>query len=810
MYYSAISLLAALILLIENRDILRDNTMDKPAWNVYRRFLLAVLAYYVTDVLWGILESKKLSFLLFADTTVYFVAMGVGVLFWAQFLVAYLEEESEFGRFLVASGRIVAWGIAFLAAVNTFLPVLFIVDGDCVYRALPARYWMLACQIVLLLMISAYALYMRHFRHTKQEARYRALAMFGFCMALFLFMQLFFPYLPLYGIAYMLGTSVLHSYVVNDEMEEYKRGLDEAEKIRALKDTIVSLLDNMPAMTFTKDAETGVYLACNRAFARSALRDGPSDVVGRSAEELFGAERANRFARDDRIALSMDEPYIYYEDVLNAEGGQHQLQTTKLKYYNLDGQLCVLGMCQDVTDLVRIQHENATTKEAYEKARSTGIIYTHIAQALARGYTDLYYINLDSEEFIKYRNNDESGTLVEERRGWHFFEACRLRMEKIVVPEERAAVVKALGRKTLVAALDRNKTFVMTFRIMMQDAPRYVTIRISRMADDERFIVLGLTDVDSQMKQRRAALRAREEQIAYARINALSGDYLCIYLVDPDTGAFREFSSNDRYGALRSEKEGSDFFGASVESIRAHCYHEDLKRVLSAFSKESILSEIARRGIFTLSYRLVLDGVPLYVQLKAAMVKEQEGDRLIVGVIDVDAQVRQEEEYVKSLAEARISANLDALTGVKNRHAYLEAEERLNALIEQNRAPRFAVVLLDVNDLKKVNDTAGHKAGDQYLRDACGIICDIFHESEVYRVGGDEFVILAQGEDYERVEELTVQMGDHNDEALRGGGIVIACGMAKQVDGERVAAVLERADKRMYENKSELKARRGG
>ena len=82
----------------------------------------------------------------------------------------------------------------------------------------------------------------------------------------------------------------------------------------------------------------------------------------------------------------MDEPYVIFEDVFDAAGNQKQLQTTKLKFIDASGKLCILGMSQDVTDLVRVQRENATTKEAYEKAKSTGIIYTHIAQTLARGY----------------------------------------------------------------------------------------------------------------------------------------------------------------------------------------------------------------------------------------------------------------------------------------------------------------------------------------------------------------------------------------------------------------------------------------
>ena len=95
MYYSAIGLIAIGVLIIVNQDILRNHkeSYERPVWKVYRRFLIAVLAYYITDVLWGILDSNKLSKLLFIDTTVYFVAMSIGILLWAVFTVEYLEEK---------------------------------------------------------------------------------------------------------------------------------------------------------------------------------------------------------------------------------------------------------------------------------------------------------------------------------------------------------------------------------------------------------------------------------------------------------------------------------------------------------------------------------------------------------------------------------------------------------------------------------------------------------------------------------------------------------------------------------------------
>lgn len=588
---------------------------------------------------------------------------------------------------------------------------------------------------------------------------------------------------------------------------EQQRLLEEAEKVAELKQSLTSLLDNMPGLNFSKDAKTGVYLACNQAFADYAQKPGPEGVIGHTDAELFDAETAAHFVEDDQKALSTDGPYIFLEDVLDAAGNERQFQTTKLKFIDAAGRLCILGICQDMTDKVRIQRENAATKEAYEKVKSASVVFTHIAKTLARGYTDFYYVNLDTETFIEYKNDEASGEIVETRRGGNFFETCKTEISRYVNPDDRDAVLKALERKNLLDALDRDRTFMMPYRLTSRKGPVYVNLRVSRMDDDDRAIILGVTDIDEQVKRRKAEEQMREERTAFSRINALAGDYICIYVVDPATEEYVEYITTSKFEKFAIPKGGTDFFANARKNGRKIIYSEDLERVEATFTKENVLAEIVRSGIFAMTYRLMIHDKPTYIRLKANMVEEAEGRRLIVGINDVDAQVRQEEEFAKRLANAQREANRDALTGVKNRHAYLVAEEQLDRQIGENRAPEFAIVVLDVNDLKEVNDTQGHHAGDVHIQGACKIICDIFKHSPVFRVGGDEFAVIAQGGDYMYIDDLVGSVHDHNEEAARSGGIIIACGMSKFADDPCVAAVFERADQKMYECKKMIKAR---
>ena len=181
------------------------------------------------------------------------------------------------------------------------------------------------------------------------------------------------------------------------------------------------------------------------------------------------------------------------------------------------GRLCVLGMCQDITDLVNIQHEQALTKEAYESAVSTGLMYNHIAQTLAREYTELFYINKDTEEFTEYRKDKESGTLSELRRGWHFFSDCKSELSECVHPEDREAFLQTLNRKKLMKALSQKETVVMTYRRMVNSQSAYFNMKISRMENDDHYIIIVFMDVDAEMREAMAKNVALADALSSAK-----------------------------------------------------------------------------------------------------------------------------------------------------------------------------------------------------------------------------------------------------------------------------------------------------
>jgi diguanylate cyclase (GGDEF)-like protein len=166
-----------------------------------------------------------------------------------------------------------------------------------------------------------------------------------------------------------------------------------------------------------------------------------------------------------------------------------------------------------------------------------------------------------------------------------------------------------------------------------------------------------------------------------------------------------------------------------------------------------------------------------------------------------------------NMRKIRELAYVDALTGVKNTTSYNEEVEKIGAAIARGEA-KFGLVLFDVNNLKKTNDTLGHSAGDKLLKSSCHLICKTFKHSPVYRIGGDEFIVILRGEDYLKresllslfYEEMPTSVFEHEHQTYR---VSIAHGMALyEPTDESYAHVFARADASLYINKAKMKESR--
>lgn len=152
-------------------------------------------------------------------------------------------------------------------------------------------------------------------------------------------------------------------------------------------------------------------------------------------------------------------------------------------------------------------------------------------------------------------------------------------------------------------------------------------------------------------------------------------------------------------------------------------------------------------------------------------------------------------------------AHKDTLTGVGSKLAYDRKVKQLSDEIAQGNA-EFGIVMVDLNDLKRLNDTYGHEKGDEAIQKTSRIICDVFKHSPVYRIGGDEFVAVIQERDYANVDALVREFSDAV-KATDGAPwekIGAAIGYAKYEPDDTVEDVFRRADHNMYEQKKAMKS----
>ena len=168
-------------------------------------------------------------------------------------------------------------------------------------------------------------------------------------------------------------------------------------------------------------------------------------------------------------------------------------------------------------------------------------------------------------------------------------------------------------------------------------------------------------------------------------------------------------------------------------------------------------------------------------------------------------RLREREEQL------HLAANRDSLTGLRNTTSYTAWAARFDQEIV-NKGVEFGVVVLDLNDLKETNDKYGHAVGNQLIISAAKLISNIFKRSPVFRIGGDEFLVVLQNRDLESCEELFAQLEQHCKNTYVEEGSVkipvsIAKGFVRFDPGKDMhfADVFKRADDAMYENKAKLK-----
>ena len=257
--------------------------------------------------------------------------------------------------------------------------------------------------------------------------------------------------------------------------------------------------------------------------------------------------------------------------------------------------------------------------------------FVDLARALATDYYNIYEIDLDTNAFIEYISRAGGEELSIERHGEDFFEAAKRDTMTRIYEGDREAFLALFTKENIIRDLDRQGVFTTTYRLIDTGTPVYATMKVTRIYGGNR-IILGVSIVDAQMKQLEEEKRMRQEKVSLERIAALSPDFLVLYLIDPETNHYTQYNPSNEFAALDLAKQGEDFFADVVHDAPKAIPEEDMEKHLRTMKKENVLREIQENGRFVYRYRFLLGGKYVWAKLKAAMVEENGGKKIILGV----------------------------------------------------------------------------------------------------------------------------------------------------------------------------------
>ncbi len=318
--------------------------------------------------------------------------------------------------------------------------------------------------------------------------------------------------------------------------EDNRKLIEEIQSVAKIGDLMglaASVLSDTTALSFSKDAKTGKYLACNQAFVDFKHKSSADEIIGKTDYDLYDAETAERFVQHDRKALSMDKPYVYFEEILSADGQEGRyMQTTKTKFTDSAGRLCILGLCVDITQLMHLKATETKQQELeqrlilQQKLLEEELVRDQqdmMITALASDYRSVYHVNLDTNVATCYRGDPEDKNKLPDGTAFPFVERFEYYADNFVTEKYRADFKDFIQPQNIKRRLQSEP--IIAFRYLVRRGGReyYEMIRMANVHHADvgvkhsvHAIGLGLTVIDAEMRKSMAQSNALRDALAAA------------------------------------------------------------------------------------------------------------------------------------------------------------------------------------------------------------------------------------------------------------------------------------------------------
>lgn len=320
-------------------------------------------------------------------------------------------------------------------------------------------------------------------------------------------------------------------------------------------------------------------------------------------------------------------------------------------------------------------------------------------------------------------------------------------------------------------------------------------------------------------------------------------------LDNPEVG-FPPYETNtEEYGWLVTAGSPIHYNGEVIAYATVDVSMDSIARILDNYERTNLLMHIALTalmgivGIFAVDHYVIkpvnklsevastYKGVSLELggleRNDFAMLNIKTGDEIEVLADSMKKMERDLNDQIENLFAVRQElmstreqadimnemANRDALTGIRNKRGYDTEIQRVNKEIVGGKT-EVGIVMVDMNGLKQINDSYGHEKGDRVICNLCDVICSIFKRSPVFRVGGDEFVVVVENQDFRNLDKnvdkfkacIERSINEKDLEPWERTSAAIGSAVYDPDKDIGIEDTLKRADENMYENKRTMKS----
>jgi diguanylate cyclase (GGDEF)-like protein/PAS domain S-box-containing protein len=542
----------------------------------------------------------------------------------------------------------------------------------------------------------------------------------------------------------------------NDETGQLARAMNTmVEAVREREAELTKILAHMPAVLFVKDARNGRYVRINPAGAQLLGRP-VEDILGKDDYDLFSREVAEALVASDRKAINSGEMMEFPEETVETAQGPRVMLARKIPLPGPDGETAyILGTALDLTE----RRRNEERLRMAQEIAQMGPWEYHLAN-------DHLILGRETQRILGL---SPDGHVTADM------------LERVALPEDQREVAKALQQ-----ALDQGQDLDIEFRLPGRTKPRVVHVRgrMERDSLDRPYRLLGMVQ---DMTHRR---HMEEQQRLAATVFESSSEGILI--TDPDghivtaNPAFTEITGTPDSG-LPGKRPGA--FIADDQGTPT-C--------------QEIWSEVAEDDQWRGEVRVARsDDQTFPAWLTVSTVREDQGQLSHYVAVFSDITPLKE-------AEARLDylAYHDPLTDLPNR---LHLQQQLRQSLEDagGSGEQAAVLFLDLDRFKTINDSLGHPTGDQLLRAVGARLREAIPSGDILaRVGGDEFVVALQDpEDEQEVQDVArrilASLAPSFD--IQGHDLSVDASIGISLfpeDGQDPATLIRNADAAMYRAKA--------